>query len=320
MKQDLQATNRYYCSGLEIDSQIALPELLHGNTGKPPAVTIRIASFPDKLEGASVNAHGDYSNETCFLLKIGEVANFLISNGNTILVNPLPDVAEDKYRIFLLGSAMGILMHQRKILPLHASAIVAEGRAIAFVGDSGAGKSTLAAFLCNAGYEVICDDVGAMTYEHSGAPILCPGMILIKIWSDTLKEMEQTSLKSQPDHGQANKFFMQPDRLSAKPVVLDSIYQLVAGKAGSVPEITRLTGCEKMQALVNNIYRSELLTSEAIMVNIFQQCADIVNRIGMYKFSRPRDFSSMDDGLSVLTKHILCNKSGLNSDTTVVNG
>ena len=38
---------------------------------------------------------------------------------------------------------MGALLMQRKILPLHGSAIAIDGKAYAFVGDSGAGKSTL---------------------------------------------------------------------------------------------------------------------------------------------------------------------------------
>ena len=66
---------------------------------------------------------------------------------------------EDHVRLYILGTCMGALLLQRKILPLHGSAIAINGKAYAIVGDSGAGKSTLASAFLNKGYQLLSDDV-----------------------------------------------------------------------------------------------------------------------------------------------------------------
>ena len=58
---------------------------------------------------------------------------------------------------------MGAILMQRKILPLHGSAIAIDGKAYAIVGDSGAGKSTLASAFLNKGYQLLSDDVIAVS-------------------------------------------------------------------------------------------------------------------------------------------------------------
>ena len=69
---------------------------------------------------------------------------------------------------------MGIILMQRKILPLHGSAVAIDGKAYAFIGESGAGKSTLAAAFMNKGYELMTDDIVAISFKHNEIPIVTP--------------------------------------------------------------------------------------------------------------------------------------------------
>ena len=74
--------------------------------------------------------------------------HFCIQEGKRIIVSPIEGSDEDEIRLYILGTCMGAILMQRKILPLHGSAVAIDGKAYAIVGDSGAGKSTLAsAFL-----------------------------------------------------------------------------------------------------------------------------------------------------------------------------
>ena len=61
---------------------------------------------------------------------------------------------------------MGAILMQRRLLPLHGSAIAINGKAYAIVGDSGAGKSTLASAFLNKGYQLISDDVIAVSLSQ----------------------------------------------------------------------------------------------------------------------------------------------------------
>ena len=61
-----------------------------------------------------------------------KIAAFRVSNGNLIEIDRYLDATEEDIRLFLLGSAFGGLLHQRGLLPLHASAVEINGKAILF--------------------------------------------------------------------------------------------------------------------------------------------------------------------------------------------
>ena len=77
------------------------------------------------------------------MFHIPETAIFLIQNGNKIVVSPLMGPIEDEIRLYILGTCMGAILLQRKILPLHGSAIAIDGKAYAIVGDSVQGNLPL---------------------------------------------------------------------------------------------------------------------------------------------------------------------------------
>ena len=62
-------------------------------------------------------------------------------------------------RVFLLGSCLGALLHQRGVLALHASAIETDQGAVLFMGDSGMGKSTTLQAFIKRGYKMLADDI-----------------------------------------------------------------------------------------------------------------------------------------------------------------
>ena len=79
---------------------------------------------------------------------------------------------------------------QRKILPLHGSAIAIEGKAYAIVGESGAGKSTLAASLLSRGYKLLSDDVIPILLSEKNIPFVVPAYPQQKLWLESLNQFE----------------------------------------------------------------------------------------------------------------------------------
>ena len=78
---------------------------------------------------------------------------------------------------------MGALLMQRKILPLHGSAIAIDGKAYALIGDSGAGKSTLASAFLNKGYQLLSDDVIAVSLLNKKyCQLFIPSYPQQKLW------------------------------------------------------------------------------------------------------------------------------------------
>ena len=60
---------------------------------------------------------------------------------------------------YLAGYVLAFVLRLRGSVPLHASAVAIDGRALLFVGDSWAGKSSTAAAFSILGYPVLADDI-----------------------------------------------------------------------------------------------------------------------------------------------------------------
>jgi len=75
---------------------------------------------------------------------------------------------------------MSLVLRQRGWLPLHASAIELEGRALLFMGKSGAGKSTLAAAFETGGHPLLADDVVGIR-NNRGRNMALPGFRRVRL-------------------------------------------------------------------------------------------------------------------------------------------
>ena len=64
---------------------------------------------------------------------------------------------------------MGILLHQRGRMVLHASAVNINDGAVAFMGHNGAGKSTTTFSFMASGYPLVADDILSLEFRE-GVP------------------------------------------------------------------------------------------------------------------------------------------------------
>ncbi len=163
----------YSAYGLNIYSEIPLPELLPG-TEAPPDITICCRDVPGILLGKTTKFGIWEARKGELLLKIDHIAHYLILDGREIRVEAAVGSTAEDIRVFLLGSAMAALLHQRRLLVLHASSIQTERGAVLFMGRSGSGKSTLSAALVQRGYPLLADDVSAVTLNVTTQPSAKP--------------------------------------------------------------------------------------------------------------------------------------------------
>ena len=103
---------------------------------------------------------------------------------------PMPVQTTHEVVLFLMGSVMGALLHQRDYLPLHGSAIKTENGAALFLGTSSIGKSTIAAGFQKRGYPILADDLCAVAMDKDSRAIVLPGFPRLKLWADALKKLE----------------------------------------------------------------------------------------------------------------------------------
>src|SRR4030067_3268450 len=142
--------------GLIFHSEWESPELLESSGD--PDVIIRIGEVPGQLDSFFGKPDLYQVNENEFLLKLEGIANFWVKDGKEIVIQPAPNHLDSEVRLYLLGTCLGVLLHQRGILALHASAIETAAVAVLFSGPSGVGKSTLMDAFLKRAYCMLADD------------------------------------------------------------------------------------------------------------------------------------------------------------------
>jgi hypothetical protein len=179
---------RYSAYGLQIDSEIPLPELLPGSNGSAD-VHIRYGDVPPALPDRP--GRGGYFQATpdTLLFVAGDIARYLVVKGQEIVIERLSSCTDALLRRYLLGSAFGALLHQRHLLVMHASTIQTSRGAVLFVGDKGHGKSTLLAALVKRGYAMLADDVTAVDVEYSSGPLALVSFPHLRLCADAAERL-----------------------------------------------------------------------------------------------------------------------------------
>jgi hypothetical protein len=196
---------RYRIFGWQLESELELPNLPTGDTSDCVDVTFRLGDAPPLEDAIPLGTLVSYNRNGCARIEIPGVAAFVVRDGREVVIAPqmAPDAPD--IGVFLLGSVIGILCHQRGELPLHASCVEIDGRAVVFSGLSGTGKSTLAAAMVALGTRMLADDVAVATRADDGFRIM-PSFPGQKLWRDALTALRLPAGRKLRSTGDAEKF------------------------------------------------------------------------------------------------------------------
>jgi hypothetical protein len=277
---------RYHAFGLNIASTIPCPELLL--QAGDADVCIHLGAVPETLNDAIEATDWYQQNSDAVLLKINNIANYLIIQGKQIIIDRAPGSHDDEVRLFLFGSAFGALLHQRGLLPVHGSAIEVNGGAVLFVGPSGHGKSTLAGAFHLRGYRLIADDVCVVSTANSDLLWVYPGFPRLKLWSDTLENLGKNPEELRRVIPKLDKRHLPlATGFCAHPRPLKRVYELAITETQEF-DLIPLQGLEKLKPLMEHTYRPEFLAGVDRKKLHFRQCAATARQVAVNRVTRPR--------------------------------
>jgi hypothetical protein len=284
----------YTCYGLTIASEMALPELIETESDMDPAeADIRIRIGPVSADGLPDGKQlGPFlwTSRDLLWLHVPEVARFLVSGGDSIIIEPEGNADEDSIRVFLLGSVIGALLFQRGYLVLHGNAIRIGDQCMVSVGHSGAGKSTLAAGFTQRGYEILADDVVPVNADC----LALSGFPRIKLWQDTASRLGIDTAPLRRIRPGMEKFnYPLHDCFAGRPLPIRWIYVL---ESDHLPE-TRfepIRGMARFQRLRSNTYRVRFLEGMALKAEHLQLCGRLAGRIWLTRVTRPEHGFGLD--------------------------
>ncbi|MGR9100484.1 MAG: hypothetical protein ACU826_07935 [Gammaproteobacteria bacterium] len=294
----------YQAFGLQIRSKLELPELLPGEPGKSADIQIRLEKIPAELPNARRIDRWTQIRDELFQLEIDHTARYQAIGGNTILVDPDMNAQDMDVRLFLLGSVFGAILHQRKLLPLHASVIAVNRGAVAFAGDSGAGKSTLAAFFQRRGYKIVSDDICLLAPGASSEILAFGAFPRLKLWRDAIDALEIEKDALIRDQYRLEKFHVPlKSAFHQEPLALKSVYLLQYADQSPDKPIEKLSGVEAMSALMRHTYRPELVAELKADREHFWLCAEAARTAGVYRLNRRRGAEFIEGWLDRLESH-----------------
>lgn len=184
------------------------------------------------------------------------------------------------------GSCMGVVLMQKGILALHGSSLVLDNKAYALVGRSGAGKSTLASYLMDQGHLLVSDDV-IPVLVHNGHPLAVPGYPQQKLWQQSLDYLGMNSSAYRPLFQRETKFAVPVhDRFQSEPLPLAGIFELSVVQDGPVA-VEAISGLGRLHTLYNHTYQKALVDPMGVREWHFGLLASFVNRLPMYRLTRP---------------------------------
>ncbi|TYS60089.1 aldolase [Sutcliffiella horikoshii] len=277
----------YKAFGLNILTEIPLPELdLYKSIFPYADISIKKERLDEKWNSLLDKQLFHLSINSC-MFQVPQIAIFLIQNGNEIIVSPHEGVADDHIRLYLLGTCMGAILMQRRILPLHGSAIAINGKAYAIVGDSGAGKSTTASALLRHGYQLISDDVIPVSFNEQNIPMVTPAYPQQKLWQESIDEFGMESSNFRPIIDRETKFAIPVDsQFCDKQLPLAGVFELMKTEDEKL-QFSSVTGLERFHLLFQHTYRNFFIPRAGLMDWHFQTSAKMVNKMSFYRIQRP---------------------------------
>lgn len=296
-------TRNFRAWGLNIASSIDLPEFLPGNEA-PPDVLVDYGLVPVSL--AEIRSKGVCFQAAPgrFLLNVAGIARFLVVGGKNILIHRFAGAADNAVRLFLQGSAFGALLHQRGILPLHASAIRVNGRAVLFCGVSSVGKSTLAGAFVKRGYPVLTDDICALSCEKKDIPMVLPGFPQLRLWANATQRLQENHT-ALPRVRQGIEKYGLPlrERFCAESTPLDRIYVLNTTNTDRF-DLIPISGLEKFNALLANTYRFRFTEGLGNRPEHFSQCAAVGRYVEVRRVIRPAKGFRLSELMNLIEKDL----------------
>ena len=289
----------YRCHGLKLSSEIIFPELAESDSTEA-SVTLKKGLFPATLPGAAFRGHIHQIKFDQVQIELPGENRLLAQNGSEILVDLSPGADLPMVRNYLLGSVLGAILHQRGVVPMHASAVIVEGRAFLFMGPKRAGKSTTAALLYGRGHQVLTDDIAGLRISDEGVRI-SQGKTCLWLGDEALKA---TGLETNYKLKKAGKSAVLLSPASKQNYEVSRIYLLEPG----THTFSRLRGRDIITSLMEHTYRKRFIKYLGVTETYLRHLWELSKRVPVFRVGNPKDWTS-ESFIEQFERHTFCTVS-----------
>jgi hypothetical protein len=290
----------YDLCGWRVSSAIALPDLPSWvGDDRNADIVIDIGDVAPFASPTMVTPLVSIDADGSAHFSVMGVADYLVTGGRRIVVSPVLPQDSPDIRLFLLGSGLGFLCHQRGVLPIHGATVDIDGEAVIFAGASGAGKSTLADAFARRGHVVLSDDVSPIQLTAEG-PLILPSLRRIRLWKDAVDNAGWNADDLERCRAGLEKFSRSlHGEPAVKPLPPRAIFHLRRQwvKLGGA-RFRRLRGRPAVDELQRQVFRWKSLVGVAGPMGALARTAIAASNIpGHFVLERPIAFDRLDESI-----------------------
>jgi hypothetical protein len=305
---------KYRLGPFLLASEVPLPELhpLDADSG-PADVSIRLGIAPEHIDHVVANESRWWASREAYLLRVPEVATFLVRRGREVVVQPAPEALPADIRAYLLSPIFSVLCYQCGMYSLHASAVRVGDGVVAFLGDSGAGKSTLAACLSQRGYAVIADDSCLLDTRQAdlstdaGPALVVPVAPALKLWRSAAEQLGVSPEDHPRVFSRDDKYRLklpQDEALGLRLPLRHVLFLEWADESDPQPIFTPVEGVHAVTRLMEATHFDHMMKAAGRLTGNFLLCGRILAHARAYTFRRPRSFAHTGPVIDALEQHL----------------
>ncbi len=261
--------------------------------------------FREATDGAIVNSsptrwykYARLDNGQSYL-RWDELFEFLVgADGRHIWCGWLGAASLESLQVYLLGHALSFALVKQGYEPLHATSVVIDGDAIAFLGSSGFGKSSLAAAFLADGHRLLTDDM-LLLRRNDGGYEGQPGPGRIKLFPKIARRFLAGAASAVPMNNETEKLVLplSADHRHSGSAPLRALYVLSPPREvrrKQPIQLTSLTTKETFIELVRGTFNF-LITGSERLERQYTESLQVASRVPARRISYPRVLSMLPD-------------------------
>lgn len=280
----LRKTHYYRAFGLNIHSDICLPELVPDISQSQADVHIRYGQGLENISSHASAGQNFIVKDDQVILR-GDGFDLAVAGGENLTIHcDNPALHQEPIRLRILGAGIGLLLQQRGQLVLHGATIVGQHGAAVVMGNSGDGKSTLTMQLAQRGYRLSGDDkCVARIDEHDIFAVPCSPFI--KVSKKLVAQMDVERSQIHFNSALENKVYVDLGprfELGDVPIIAG----FVLGRAART-SVKKLTQRQAFDNFLEHNYRKTKFFKTGLQKTQFLHCHNMANSVPVYQYFRP---------------------------------
>ena len=306
-KGGIDTRHRYGVYGIAVvsDTPLALPDYSHCGLGEVECLSAPASVFLGAMRGVEFDSGSNtwyrYASlhDGSTYVRWDTVGEFIVAaDGRRITCRRLEGSVDESFQVYMLGQALSFALVKQGFEPLHATVVVVDDQAVAFLGDHAFGKSSLAASFLENGHRLLTDDL-LILQESSDGILAYPGPPRIKLFSRIAGRFLGQTMNRVPMNAGTDKLIVPIDehQRCARPAALKAIYSLAAPReACRTPRVSieSLTPREAFVELVKGTFNRRLVGPQRL-ARQFAVMSSLVGRVAVRKLTYPRTVDRLQE-------------------------